>query len=58
MQVLEFLGIGEGDKVMDVIASGGYYTEVLAEAVGPDGLVYALADRSRLIRLEPKYGSQ
>jgi len=27
--------------VMDVIASGGYYSEVLAEAVGPDGLVYA-----------------
>ena len=40
-EVLAFLGIEPGMTVMDVIASGGYYSEVLAEAVGPDGLVYA-----------------
>lgn len=39
--VLTFLGIGEGMHVLDVLASGGYYSEVLAEAVGPEGLVYA-----------------
>jgi predicted methyltransferase len=39
--VVAFLGIGEGAKVMDVIAAGGYYTEVLSVAVGPKGLVYA-----------------
>ena len=40
-EVIAFLGIEPGMTVMDVIASGGYYSEVLAEAVGPDGLVYA-----------------
>jgi len=39
--VLTFLGIGEGMHVLDVLASGGYYSEVLAEAVGPEGRVYA-----------------
>jgi len=39
--VVTFLGIEEGMKVMDVLASGGYYTDVLAEAVGPAGRVYA-----------------
>ncbi len=39
--VLEFLGITRGQTVMDVIASGGYYTEVLSIAVGPEGTVYA-----------------
>lgn len=40
-EVLAFLGIGEGMTVMDVIAAGGYYTEVLAIAVGDSGSVYA-----------------
>ena len=35
--VVEFLGIGKGMRVMDVIAAGGYYTEVLSLAVGEDG---------------------
>lgn len=39
--VLEILGIGEGMRVMDVIAAGGYYTEVLSDAVGKSGKVYA-----------------
>ena len=39
--VVTFLGIGEGMTVMDVIAAGGYYTEVLSNAVGDDGVVYA-----------------
>ena len=40
-QVLEFLGVQPGMTVLDVIASGGYYSEVLAHAVGEQGLVYA-----------------
>jgi predicted methyltransferase len=40
-EVLTFLGIGPGMTVMDVIAAGGYYTEVLAIAVGSEGTVYA-----------------
>ncbi|MFQ5981794.1 MAG: class I SAM-dependent methyltransferase, partial [Woeseiaceae bacterium] len=39
--VVEFLGIEQGMRVMDVIAAGGYYTEVLSLAVGPDGQVVA-----------------
>lgn len=40
-EVLAFLGVGEGMTVMDVIAAGGWYTEVLAAAVGENGKVYA-----------------
>jgi predicted methyltransferase len=40
-EVVTFLGIEPGMTVIDVIASGGYYSEVLSEAVGPDGKVYA-----------------
>ncbi len=39
--VIEFLRIGRGATVMDVIAAGGYYTEVLSIAVGNEGKVYA-----------------
>lgn len=39
--VVEFLGIGQGMRVIDVIAAGGYYTEVLSLAVGPEGRVVA-----------------
>jgi predicted methyltransferase len=39
--IIEFLGIEPGMTVMDLIAASGYYTEVLSEAVGPEGRVYA-----------------
>ena len=39
--VIEFLGIESGMTVMDLIAAGGYYTDILSEAVGPKGHVYA-----------------
>ncbi len=38
--VIAFLGIEPGTKVIDLIAAGGYYTEVLSLAVGPEGQVY------------------
>lgn len=37
--VIAFLGIEPGMNVIDVFAAGGYYTEVLSLAVGPDGHV-------------------
>jgi predicted methyltransferase len=40
-EVIAFLGITPGMKVIDLIAAGGYYTEVLSAAVGPTGKVYA-----------------
>lgn len=39
--VIAFLGFDKGDTVMDVMAAGGFYTEVLSIAVGPQGKVYA-----------------
>lgn len=40
-EVLDWLGIGPGMTVMDLVASGGWYTEVLSVAVAPGGVVYA-----------------
>ncbi len=40
-QVIALLGIEPGMKVIDIMGAGGYYTEVLALAVGPDGHVSA-----------------
>jgi predicted methyltransferase len=39
--VIAFLGIEPGMTVIDLVAAGGYYTEVLSGAVGPTGKVYA-----------------
>ena len=38
-EVIAYLGIEPGMTVIDIIAAGGYYTEVLSLAVGPDGRV-------------------
>ncbi len=40
-EVLAWLSIGNGMTVMDLIASGGWYTEVLSIAVEAEGTVYA-----------------
>ncbi len=40
-EILAFMGIEEGDTVLDASAAGGYYTELIAAAVGPGGTVYA-----------------
>ena len=40
-EVLNFLGISPGMTGIDLIAAGGWYTEVLAWAVGPSGKVYS-----------------
>ena len=39
--VLEFVGVQPGMTVVDLIAAGGWYTEVLAAAVAEGGRVYA-----------------
>jgi predicted methyltransferase len=41
IEVVQFLGIQDGMTVVDVIAAGGWFTEVLSAAVGPSGKVYA-----------------
>jgi len=39
--ILSFLGLEKGDAVLDLLAGGGYYSEILAQAVGADGRVSA-----------------
>lgn len=41
VEVLAWLGIEEGMQVLDLYAAGGYYTFILAKAVGPEGRVFA-----------------
>jgi predicted methyltransferase len=41
VEMLAFTGVQPGMRVLDVSAGGGYTTELLARAVGPQGKVYA-----------------
>jgi len=41
-EIVAFAGVKPGDKVAEIAPGGGYYTRVLAKAVGPQGKVYAL----------------
>lgn len=38
-EVLRFLGLRRGDRVLDYFTGTGYYAEIMARAVGPQGLV-------------------
>lgn len=40
-EVLKFAGLKRGDMALDLIAGAGYYTEIMARAVGPKGGVVA-----------------
>ena len=39
-EVFEFAGLSEGDRVIDILAGGGYNSRLLSEVVGRDGMVY------------------
>lgn len=41
IETVQFLGLKTGQTVIDVIAAGGWFTEVLSAAVGPTGKVLA-----------------
>ncbi len=41
-EVLAFMGLEAGDMVLDIFAGGGYYSEIMGRAVGPDGSVIAV----------------
>jgi predicted methyltransferase len=41
IETVQFLGLKTGQTVIDVIAAGGWFTEVLSAAVGPSGKVLA-----------------
>lgn len=40
-EVLEFLGVGAGDRVADLMTGSGYWARLLVPLVGPTGRVYA-----------------
>ncbi len=68
-EVMAFAGIKPGDKVMDILPGGGYFTRIFAKTVGANGKVYALvpteminarataADSINKIAAEPGYGN-
>jgi len=41
-EIVAFAGVKPGDIVAEFLPGGGYYTRILAKAVGPEGHVYAL----------------
>jgi len=53
IETVRFLGIKTGDKVVDMIAENGWFTEVLSAAVGPKGHVY-MQNPPFLAEREPK----
>jgi len=46
-EVLAFYGVRRGDRVADLIAGRGYYTAILSQIVGRQGLVYSTNARDR-----------
>ncbi|GAB5482862.1 MAG: class I SAM-dependent methyltransferase [Parasphingorhabdus sp.] len=40
--ILAFMGLKTGDVVLDIFAGGGYYSEIMGAAVGPQGSVVAV----------------
>ena len=40
-EMLEFAGVKTGDKVVELLPGGGYFTRLLSGAVGPSGKIYA-----------------
>jgi predicted methyltransferase len=52
--LIEFVGVGPGMKVAELMAGGGYTTELLARAVGPTGVVYGQNPKFVLERFAEK----
>ena len=40
-ELVAFAGIHDGQKVVDLLPGGGYFTRIFAKTVGPKGFVYA-----------------
>lgn len=56
-ELLAFAGIKPGDKVVDFIMGGGYFTRILAKTVGDKGRVYAYQP-AEFIAFRPAYGEE
>jgi predicted methyltransferase len=46
-EVMAFFGVKRGDRVVDLLAGAGYYTAILSQIVGADGVVYSTNTRER-----------
>lgn len=46
-ETVAFIGIKPGDKVVDLLPGGGYFTRIFSKVVGPKGQVYAVAPPKR-----------
>jgi predicted methyltransferase len=46
-EVMAFYGVKKGDKVADLFAARGYYTAILSQVVGPEGVVYSANQTAR-----------
>ena len=46
-EVMAFCGVKKGDKVADIFAARGYYTAILSQLVGAEGVVYAANQAAR-----------
>lgn len=53
-ELLSFFGVAPGMKVAELMAGGGYTSELLARAVGPDGVVYGQNSKFVLDRFAEK----
>lgn len=54
-ELLAYAGVRTGDRVVDLIMGGGYFTRLLAVAVGPNGHVTAYQP-AEFIQFKAKYG--
>ena len=68
-ETVAFSGVKSGDKVLELLAFGGYYTRILSKTVGPSGHIYstmpdalmasrpAMGDGLKAIMADPAYGN-
>jgi predicted methyltransferase len=57
-ELITFIGVKSGMRVADLMAGGGYTTELLARAVGPEGVVYGQNNKFVLERFAEKPWSE
>jgi predicted methyltransferase len=51
-EIVAFAGVRPGDRIVELAPGGGYYTRILARAVGPRGHVYAVVSPGFAARAE------
>jgi predicted methyltransferase len=56
-ELLAFAGVKPGQQVADFMMGGGYFTRILAAAVGPTGKVYAYQS-AEFIKFRAAYGTE